>query len=146
MKQNDFRSKNVNNAGPFTQSFKKLVLKNLKDQKVLRYYLLFNVSLPFVNVFYFTVIAITNILFTTAFYLPLGKGQWKAILKDNYLSYSWHLQLRETGVCYTSVISFRERRQLGFVSLNGNLAVNLRSTYPSLLNGKGEFTFLKTKS
>lgn len=77
MKQNDFRSKNVNNAGPFTQSFKKLVLKNLKDQKVLRYYLLFNVSLPFVNVFYFTVIAITNILFTTAFYLPLGKSQWK---------------------------------------------------------------------
>ena len=51
MEQNDFRSKKVNTADPFTQSFKKLVLKNLKDQKVLRYYLLFNVSLPFINVF-----------------------------------------------------------------------------------------------
>ena len=40
----------------------------------------------------------------------------------------------------------RERRQLGFVTLNGNLAVNLKPSHPPLLNGKGEFTFLKTKS
>ena len=40
----------------------------------------------------------------------------------------------------------RERRQLGFITINGNLAVNLKTTHPSLLNGKGEFTFLKTKS
>ena len=42
--------------------------------------------------------------------------------------------------------SFRERQQLGFVTLNGNLAVNLKPTLPPLLNGKGQFTFLKTKS
>ena len=30
----------------------------------------------------------------------------------------------------------RERRQLGFVTLNGNLAVNLKPTLPPLLNGK----------
>ena len=40
----------------------------------------------------------------------------------------------------------RERRQLGFVTLNGNLAVNLKPTLAPLLNGKGQFTFLKTKS
>ena len=41
----------------------------------------------------------------------------------------------------------RERRQLGFVTLNGNLAVNLKSTHPLLLyGGKDQFTFLKTKS
>ena len=40
----------------------------------------------------------------------------------------------------------RERRQLGFVTLKGNLAVNLKPTDPLLLNGKGQFTFLKTKS
>ena len=40
----------------------------------------------------------------------------------------------------------RERRQLGFVTLNGNLAVNLKPTHPPLLNGKGQFTFVKTKS
>ena len=40
----------------------------------------------------------------------------------------------------------RERRQLGFVRLNGNLVVNLKPTHPLLLNGKGQFTFLKTKS
>ena len=42
--------------------------------------------------------------------------------------------------------SLRERRQLGFVTLNDNLAVNLKPTHPPLLNGKGQFTFLKTKS
>ena len=41
---------------------------------------------------------------------------------------------------------FRERRQLGFVTLNGNLAVNLKPTHLPLLNGNGQFTFLKTKS
>ena len=40
----------------------------------------------------------------------------------------------------------RERRQLGFVTLNDNLAVNLKPTHPPLLNGKGQFNFLKTKS
>ena len=40
----------------------------------------------------------------------------------------------------------RERRPLGFVTLNGNLAVNLKPTHLPLLNGKGQFTFLKTKS
>ena len=39
-----------------------------------------------------------------------------------------------------------ERRQLGFVMLNGNLALNLKPIHPHLLNGKGQFTFLKTKS
>ena len=42
--------------------------------------------------------------------------------------------------------SVRERRQLGFVTLNGNLAVNLKPVDPPLFNGKGQFTFLKTKS
>ena len=37
----------------------------------------------------------------------------------------------------------RERGQLGFVTLNSDLAVNLN---PPLLNGNGQFTFLKTKS
>ena len=41
---------------------------------------------------------------------------------------------------------FRERWQLSFVTLNGNLAVNLKTTHPPLLNGRGQFTFLKTKS
>ena len=40
----------------------------------------------------------------------------------------------------------RERRQLGFITLNGNLTINLKPTHPTLLNGKGQFTFLKTKS
>ena len=40
----------------------------------------------------------------------------------------------------------RERRQLGFVTLNSNLAVDLKPTYPPLLNGMDQFTFLKTKS
>ena len=40
----------------------------------------------------------------------------------------------------------RERRQLSFVTLNGNLAVNLKPNQPTLLNGKGQFTFLKAKS
>ena len=39
-----------------------------------------------------------------------------------------------------------ERGQLGFVTLNNNLTVNLKSTHPPLLNGKGQFTFLKTNS
>ena len=41
---------------------------------------------------------------------------------------------------------FRERWQLGFPTLNSNLAVNLKPTHPRLLNGNGQFTFLKTKS
>ena len=41
--------------------------------------------------------------------------------------------------------SSREHRQLGFVTLNSNLAINLKPTHPLLLNGKGQFTFLKTK-
>ena len=41
---------------------------------------------------------------------------------------------------------FTEQRQLGFVKLNGNLAINLKPTHPSLLNGKGQFPFLKAKS
>ena len=43
------------------------------------------------------------------------------------------------------LIKIRERRQLGFVMLNGSLAVNMKPTHPTLLNGKGQFTFLKTK-
>ena len=42
--------------------------------------------------------------------------------------------------------SLREHQQLGFVMLNDNLAVNLKPTHPPLLNGKGQYTFLKTKS
>ena len=41
---------------------------------------------------------------------------------------------------------FRERGQLGFVTLSGNLAVNLKLTHPRLLSSKGQFSFLKTKS
>ena len=40
----------------------------------------------------------------------------------------------------------RECRQLGFIMLNSNLAVNLKLTHPTLLNSKGQFAFLKTKS
>ena len=39
-------------------------------------------------------------------------------------------------------MSFRERRQ---IKLKGNLTVNLKPTHAFLLNGKGQFTFLKTK-
>ena len=39
-----------------------------------------------------------------------------------------------------------ECRQLGFVSLNGNLTVNMKPNHQLLLHGKGQFTFLKTKS
>ena len=46
----------------------------------------------------------------------------------------------------TTTKEVTERRQVGFVTLNGNLAVNLKPTHPPLLNGKGQFTFLKTKS
>ena len=44
------------------------------------------------------------------------------------------------------LLEIRERQQLGFVTLNGNLAVNLKPTQVPLLNGKGQLTFLKTKS
>ena len=40
----------------------------------------------------------------------------------------------------------RQRHQLGFVTLNGNLVVNLKLTDPFLPNGKDQFTFPKTKS
>ena len=40
----------------------------------------------------------------------------------------------------------REHWQLGFFMLNSNLAINLKTTHPPLLNGRGQFTFLKTKS
>ena len=47
---------------------------------------------------------------------------------------------------FTKIIHMlRERWQLDFVSLNGNLAVNLKPTHPPLLNDKGQFTFLKKK-
>ena len=39
-------------------------------------------------------------------------------------------------------VTIRERQQLGF----GNLVVNLKPTHLPHLNGKGQFTFLKTKS
>ena len=42
--------------------------------------------------------------------------------------------------------SFRECQQLGFTTLNSNLAINQKPTHPSLINNKGQFTFLKTKS
>ena len=42
-------------------------------------------------------------------------------------------------------IYVREHRQLGFAMLNCNLAINLKSTHPHLLNAKGQFSFLKTK-
>ena len=38
-----------------------------------------------------------------------------------------------------------EHQQLGFITLNDNLAINLKTTHPPLLNGRGQFTFLKTK-
>ena len=37
-----------------------------------------------------------------------------------------------------------ERRQLSFVTINGNLTINLKLTQSPLLNGKGQFTFLRT--
>ena len=58
-------------------------------------------------------------------------------------------------ICYKfekmSNKTFKSGRHYGastirFVTLNGNLAVNLKPTDPPLLNGKGQFTFLKTKS
>ena len=50
-----------------------------------------------------------------------------------------------TSTWYHSFI-IRERRQLGFVTLNGNFAVNLKPTHLPVLNGKGQFTVLKAKS
>ena len=48
---------------------------------------------------------------------------------------------------FTKIIPMlRERRQLAFVSLNGNLAVHLKPTHPPLLKSKGQLPFLKTKS
>ena len=54
----------------------------------------------------------------------------------------WHV---ETGT-QVNVIPLRECRQLGFITLNANLSVDLKPTHPPLLNGKGQFTFLKIKS
>ena len=51
-------------------------------------------------------------------------------------------QLADNGI-YNEV---KERQQLGFVTCNSNLAVNLKPTHAPFLHGKGEFTFLKTKS
>ena len=48
------------------------------------------------------------------------------------------------GALFAKLI--RERRQLGFVTLNDNFVVNLKPTHIPLFNGKGHFTFLKTKS
>ena len=39
-----------------------------------------------------------------------------------------------------------EHWQLSFLTLNSNLAVNLKTTHPLLLKGRRSFTFLKTKS
>ena len=60
-----------------------------------------------------------------------------------WLSY-YRLMSVFTYLLITHVL--RERQQLGFVTFNGNLGVNLKPTHPHLLNGKGEFTFPKTKS
>ena len=66
-------------------------------------------------------------------------------MRSSYLSN----KTRTRNIHYISKKSMkviRERRQLGFVTLNGNLAVNLKPTHLPLLNGKGQFTFWKTKS
>ena len=41
---------------------------------------------------------------------------------------------------------FRERQQLGFVTLNDDSTINLKPTHPPFLNSKGQLTFSKTKS
>ena len=45
-----------------------------------------------------------------------------------------------------SIKWIREHWPLGFITLNGNLALNLKPTHSPLLHSKGQFTFLKTKS
>ena len=42
------------------------------------------------------------------------------------------------------VFAIGEGRQLGFLTLNDNLAVKLKPTHPPLLNSKGRLTFRKT--
>ena len=67
MEQNDFKVEKINTAIPFTQIFKKLLLKNLKDWKVLWHYIELKNLLPNNNDLYFTIILISNILFATVF-------------------------------------------------------------------------------
>ena len=50
------------------------------------------------------------------------------------------------GSTYLPYDSSKLASAIGFVTLNGNLAINLRPTHSPLLNGKGQFTFLKLKS
>ena len=61
---------------------------------------------------------------------------------------SWllFLSLNSISVIPKNLMLIRERRQLGFVTLNGNLAINLKTTHPPILNKRGQFTFRKKKS
>ena len=71
-------------------------------------------------------------------------------IKNLFLKVSQYTQT--LGVSFLNKVvdpqanDFRERRQLGFVTLNGNFAVNLKPTHAPFLNGKGQFSFLRTKS
>ena len=67
MEQNDFKVEKINVAIPFNKIKKKLVLKILKDWKVLGHYIEPKNLLPNNNDLYFTIIFISNILFATVF-------------------------------------------------------------------------------
>ena len=66
------------------------------------------------------------------------------IFFHNGSNYDYHFAIKELAEEFKK--QFRQRRQLGFTTLNGNLAVNLKLTHPPVLSGKGQLAFLKTES
>ena len=78
------------------------------------------------------IISFKQIIYDLAFFKVLYLNERKIKLLVNW---------------YDAMIKrLRECWQLGFIMLNSNLTVNLKLTHPTLLNSKGQFAFLKTKS
>ena len=79
--------------------------------------------------------------------LPTRKSEQKNVITDIITQIHSTLCQILLSVMFQKFIHpihiFTEQRQLGFVTLKGNLAINLK---PTLLNGKGQFPFLKAKS
>ena len=84
MEQNGFKVEKINTAIPFTQIFKKLVLKNLKDWKVLGQYIELKNLMPNNTDLDFTIILISNILFATVFQKHFGNHNENKSPKKSY--------------------------------------------------------------
>ena len=73
-----------------------------------------------------------------------GKGYPMDLIRA-YPRHSYNL-VWITSYEYLMYNQLKECWQLGFATLNDNLVANLKHTLAPLLNGKGQFIFLKTKS